>query len=173
MSRLPAIALTAAILATGCATGPYNGQEISTGTIGFAGFGDSPNAKVRFEAYDWIAKKWWPTAETYTRPTAFFAAGAICPNSPALYYYTGSMYLNWPLYWDLQSGKYTARVRATQYTAANTTIMFADRPGAVDCVISNGFNQTCDFYNIAYNVCGFHLTTADVKTTSTAPWFEP
>ena len=34
----------------------------------------------------------------------------------------------------------------------------------------NAFNSTCDFYNVAANICGFVLTEATIYSDQAAPW---
>lgn len=173
MSRIHALAAALiTMVGASCTTSPYSGQTISTGTITFGGFGDAPNATIRFEAFVRSSNNYQQVGVATTKATPTFAAGAICPNSPALYMFNGSAPLNWPIYWDLVNGQYQAKVKATEYTAGITKLYFTDNPNGVDCIIAHGFNSTCDFVDVAYTQCGYKLTEAVVKTTSTAPWFE-
>ncbi|MEZ4359169.1 MAG: hypothetical protein R3B48_03240 [Kofleriaceae bacterium] len=166
---LVAVAVAAGALGAACATTPYSGQEVTTNTIPVAGFGNAPGAPVRLYGWDWSTSKYFYVSSTTTAIEPTFAAGVICPNSPDLYAYSGSITLQWPFYWQPQPGGYRAKIKATQFTSGTTPLWFADNPGAVNCLIAAGFNSTCEFGNIAY-ACGFNTTEPIVTSTSLGPW---
>src|SRR5215212_9356588 len=113
------------ILGASCAVAPYNGQQIYTNTVQLDGLTDQPGVRVLVEAYDWNASRYLPMTTVTTTTAPAFAAGTICPNSPALYRYTASAALIWPFYWGAFDGTtYSARVRATQLTAGETRLFF-------------------------------------------------
>lgn len=168
MSRIQIMLMT--VLAASCATSPYSGQQISTGTISFGGFVDEPGVTVRIDARDkqtgtWPAV-WWATSAT----TPTFAAGAICPNSPALYSYSASVPLQWSIYWTAVTGGFEARVRARKLGVGEQDLLFTSNPNGVSCMQANAFTPDCDFYSVAYTTCGYSLYEATVKTTSSHPW---
>jgi hypothetical protein len=172
MSRVQfSIALVCALAGASCAVTPYSGQQISTNTVKVEGLVDQPGVRVRVDAYDWNAARYLPMATVYSTTQLAFAAGTICPNSPPLYRYVASAALVWPIYWgDYDGSTYYAKVRATQLTAGETPLQFTANPHGVDCMIANAFNNTCDFYVVAYTTCGYNLTEARVKGTGGAPW---
>ena len=164
------IALAALVSAAGCATRPFSGAQISDNVIAIGGLTDVAGVRVRLSAYDWNAARFVALTDVFAQATPSFAAGAICPNSPALYRYDGAVTLNWPFYWRRNPTLYQTKVKATQITAGETPLMFTDNPAGVDCMIANAFNSTCDFFHVAANVCGYDLHEAVVSSTSSSPW---
>lgn len=165
------IAAASLFLAASCAVGPYSGQQIDTSEVSFDGFVDIAGANVRLEAFDYGPDKFVPytTVKASTSPT--FAAGAICPNSPALYRFKGKIDLNWPFWWEKNGATYEAKVRAVKLTSTGELpLFFTANPSAGECMAANAFNNTCDFQNVAVSTCGFSLSQAVVKGTGLAPW---
>lgn len=154
-----------------CAVGPTDGSVTETSEVSFDGFVDGPGLKVRLEAYDFNVDEFGAlkTVTASTKPT--FAAGAICPNSPALYRYTGKIDLKWPIWWKHVNGTYQARVRAFKVTSSGETpVFFTANENAASCMEANAFNRTCDFYNVASTKCGFKLDEATVNGVGAGPW---
>ncbi|HEY5944175.1 MAG TPA: hypothetical protein VIV40_01730 [Kofleriaceae bacterium] len=153
-----------------CALAPTSGSTTYTSAIDFDGFVDGPGLRVRLEAFDAYTNQ-VGTAKTVTADTApSFAAGTICPNSPALYRYKGSLDLNLWIWWKLVNGTYEARVRAFKLTSTGETpILFTANPNPGSCWSQNAFNNTCDFNTVATK-CGFKLGEATVKGVGSAPW---
>ena len=152
-----------------CAVAPYSGQEVDSSIIAFDGFVDEPSATVRLEAFDVITDDFVPKGTARSATTASLRAGALCPNSPALYRYQGSVNLNWPSYWRwLGNSEYEARLRAIHVNAVGERpIVFTDNPNAGSCMAQRA-KGNCDFYNIA-SQCGFKLDEAKVYGSG-APW---
>jgi hypothetical protein len=173
MSRIHAIAIaTLVAITTGCALAPASGSTTSTSEIDFDGFVDGPGLKVRLEAFDVGTNKFGALKTVTAATTPSFAAGAICPNSPALYRYTGKIDLHWPIWWKwVGDGTYEARVRAFKVTSSGELpVFFTTNPNAGLCMSQHAFNSTCDFNNVAVSKCGFKIYEATVKGTGPAPW---
>jgi hypothetical protein len=147
-----------------CAVSPYNGKQISSSVVEFDGFTDAPGATVRLEAFDYGPDRFVQLGTARASTTASFRASAICPNSPALYRYRGSINLTWPVYWNfVQTGLYETKVRAFQVqSTGERPILFADNGDAGSCMADLGFNSTCDFNNIAVK-CGIKLGEVTVR----------
>lgn len=159
-----------ALALASCAVGPTSGSVTSTSEISFDGFVDGPGLKVRLEAFDNGPDKFYGVKTVTASTTASFQAGAICPNSPALYRYTGKIDLIWPFWWNYNNGTYEARVRAFKLTSSGETpVFFTANPDPGICMAENAFNNTCDFYNVAVE-CGFKIYEATVKGVGSAPW---
>ena len=153
-----------------CAVAPTSGSTTSTSEIAFDGFVDGPGLRVRLEAFDYPAGKFGALRTVTASATPTFAAGTICPNSPALYRYTGKIDLIWPFWWRLVNGTYEARVRAFKLTSTGELpVFFSTNPDPGICMAENGFNNTCDFKNVAVN-CGFTVNEATVKGVGGTPW---
>jgi hypothetical protein len=157
------------MLAASCAVAPYSGQQLDTNEVVFDGFIETAGARVRLEAFDYGTNQFtgvnWATAAT----TPTFAAGAICPDSPALYRYRGSARLQWPIYWRRINGEWESKVRAFKVTSSGeVALFFTANPNAGQCMAENAFNNTCTFSNVAVT-CGFNINQAVVKGDET-PW---
>lgn len=153
-----------------CAVGPTSGSVTSTSEISFDGFIEEPSLRVRLDAFDYNANTFggvrWVTAAS--APT--FAAGAICPDSPALYRFSGKIDLIYPFWWKNVDGTYQARVRAVKVTSSGSTpLFFTANPDPGICMAENAFNNTCTFSNVAVK-CGFTLNEATVRGVGSAPW---
>jgi hypothetical protein len=154
-----------------CAMGPTDGSVTTTSEVSFDGFVDGAGLKVRLEAFDNGTNKFTALKTVTAATTPTFAAGAICPNSPALYRYTGKIDLPWPYWWKYVTGTYQARVRAFKLTSSGETpVFFTTNQNPSTCMTDNAFNRTCDFYNVASSQCGFSIHEAAVKGTGLAPW---
>jgi hypothetical protein len=175
MSRVHSLLVVACLfIVASCAVSPYQGKQIATSEVEFDGFTDIRSGKVRLEVYDVNAQRWAGLRTVTAAATASFAAGAICPNSPALYRYTGSIDLQWPVYWrsrGTQPPTYDAKVRGFKLTSSGELpLFFTTNPNAGNCMASKGFNSTCDFRSIATE-CGFTINEATVLGTGAAPWW--
>jgi hypothetical protein len=172
MSRVHSLVLL--FVVSSCAVSPYDGKQIATSEVEFDGFTDIASGKVRLEVYDVGLKKFVAMKTVTAAPTASFAAGAICPNSPPLYRYRGAIDLIWPIYWHslgTNPPTYDAKVRGFKLTSTGETpLFFTTNPNAGNCMASKGFNSTCDFYNVATE-CGFTINEATVKGTGSSPWW--
>jgi hypothetical protein len=167
---LPYLKFLFVIALASCAMAPTSGSQTSTSEVSFDGFVDGPGLRVRLEAFDYPVNK-FGGLKTVTADTApSFAAGAICPNSPALYRYRGKIDLIYPFWWRYVNGTYQARVRAFKLTATGELpVFFTANPDPGNCMANNAFNSTCDFNNVSTK-CGFTINEATVKGTGAAPW---
>ncbi len=174
MSHTPSVvsmSFLAVLLVAGCAVAPYSGKSIDENTISFSGLTDVAGVRVRLSAYDWNASRFLPMVDVFATTEPAFPAGSICPNSPALYLYDGSISLIWPFFWRrLDGSPYQTKVRATQITSADTPLLFTSNPSGPACMQANAFNTTCDFYVVAHTTCGYQLNEAIVFTRSSSPW---
>lgn len=175
MSRVHSMIVAASLLgAAGCAVGPYSGQQIETSEVHFDGFVDTAGAQVRLEAFDYGPDRFVGLRTVRAATTPVFPAGAICPNSPPLYRYRGSIDLNWPIYWDHVGGAnpYQAKVRAFEVAGGGETpLFFTTDSNAGGCMEEHAFNSTCDFYNVASVKCGFKINEAVIVGTGGSPWW--
>lgn len=165
------IVIALSLSVAGCAVGPVSGQEIGGNTIEFDGFVRASEARVRLEAFDYGLDRFVALRTVTAERTATFAAGQICPDSPALYRYRGSITLNWPIYWDNNNGQYETKVRGFEVTSGEIPLFFTENENPGPCFAEHGFNSTCNFNNLAVSKCGFELNEAVVKTTDPSPWF--
>jgi hypothetical protein len=171
MSRVHSFAVAALLLVASCAMSPTSGSTTSTSEVEFMGFVDAPGLKVRLEGYDYGLKKFVAFKTVTAESTPLFRAGEICPDSPALYRYTGKIDLIWWVYWNFVNNAYETKVRAFKITSTGETpILFTanENPGA--CMADYGFNGSCNFNNIASTKCGFKLGEATVKGVGYTPW---
>jgi hypothetical protein len=171
MLHLKALIVAACIVVgASCAMTPYSGQQISTNTVQFDGLTDTPGATVRIDAYDWWTNSYYAMSWVTTGTTPYLAAGAVCPNSPALYQYVASVPLQWSVLWKKFGTQYQAKVRATQLGVGETALKFTANSAGANCMAANAFNSTCDFYTVAYSTCGYALNEATIIGKSTSPW---
>ena len=167
---LPYLKVLFVLALASCAMAPTSGSQTSTSEVSFDGFVDGPGLRVRLEAFDYPANR-FGGVRTVTADTApSFAAGAICPNSPALYRYRGKIDLIYPFWWRSVNGTYQARVRAFKLTSTGELpVFFTTNPDPGPCMANNAFNDTCDFNNVATK-CGFTINEATVRGVGGAPW---
>jgi hypothetical protein len=173
MRTLPFVVATA--LATGaCVTGPVSGSEyegdyddIYSPHVAVGGFVRDPGATVVIEAKTsgggWHAIS---SIEASTRQT--FAAGAFCPNSPALFSFSDpdadgfQWFLN-PDWQYVEPGLKAMTIRAHQADGPNggLGLLFTERDDSVDCMLQYAGRRDCDFYNVAVE-CGYAETEATI-----------
>ncbi len=153
--------VAALLLATGCAISPYSGQSFyGSNVIPVDGFAHASDATVQIEAYNWSSATYDYVVTAYAASTPTLNAGTMCSNSPALYRYKRDVTLN-SNYWKVINGKSTAKMRAAQFKNGNRQVIyFTNNSNGGYCMTQYANTQTCDFYNVAYNQCGFNLTEA-------------
>jgi hypothetical protein len=96
---------------------------------------------------------------TTASSSALVSAGSLCANSPALYFYSASVTFNEG---DLDHSFFpdpAGRLQVTEVLSnGSTRLLFASsQANAVSCILNN-VTPGCDFYNVAFVVCGYQLT---------------
>lgn len=153
----------AAMAAGGCVIAPKPG-DLASSPQTVAGFATQPSATIRVSAFNYTTNAYEVIGTTTAGSSPLAPAGAYCANSPALYYYQTGVTLN-AADWNHSSTDPTALLQVAQVLSdGSAQVLFAtSNPNGLQCVMNN-VTPGCDFYNVAYNICGYRLTEIGIYT---------
>ncbi len=149
-----------------CSTNLSDGAVVNARELVLAGFALNPSTAVQFDFgalnFDGTAVVWKEDqVTTHTGRAPAVQAGAICPNSPALYPFetkVDARFAPWVRVGDGQLAHVFLRGDAD-----GTALFFPeDHVGAVECVVTNA-PKDCDFWERAQK-CGFTLHEIELFT---------
>jgi hypothetical protein len=147
----------------GCVLSPRPGALLSDDPA--TGFATVRSAVIRVRAFNYRTNQYEVVGTGTSGDSPTVAAGTMCSNSPALYYYsvlyriTGD-HLNRRVFPD-PVGK--LQLTQTQSDGRNQVLYSSTHENPVRCVLDN-VKPGCDFYDVAFNICGFKLTEINFYT---------
>jgi hypothetical protein len=142
---------------SGCVVSPRPGALLSAEPA--TGFATVPSGPVRVTAFNYKTNQYDLVGAGIAGSSPTVAAGTLCANSPALYYFsvpytTTGDHLDHRVFPD-PVGK--LRLTQTQSDGRNQVLYSSSHANPIRCVLDN-VTPGCDFYNVAFNICGYKLT---------------
>lgn len=148
---------------TGCVVSPTQGALL--GADPATGFATLASAPIRVNAFNFTTGLYELVGSGAASSSPTIAAGTLCSNSPALYYYSVPYSVTAD---DLDHHVFPDPVGKLQLVQVQPDgqkqVLFSSaNRNPIQCV-TNNVKPGCDFYNVTYNICGYSLTEISFYT---------
>ena len=143
--------------ATGCVISPASGDLVPTTVQGLSTIS---SGTIHVNAMNWTTNAFVQVGTGTAGSSAIAAAGTLCSNSPALYFYSVTPTFTSNNFKAVGTTSVIVDIQAQQIvpsTGETQTLFSTNNPNGVQCV-EDHITPGCDFYTVTYTTCGYNLT---------------